>query len=65
MQIYNVTFIHEYWHITTTIEHDGRGAHWHDEAVEMAADWIMGTSGLDLTKYNFIDIDVEYAGEVV
>ena len=63
MFVYNVTFIHSCWHITTTVEvveYDND-----EDIIEMAADWIMGTSGLELSEYKFVDIDVEYAGEIV
>lgn len=65
MFVYNVTFIHPHWHITTTVEHSGDGAHWEDEVIELAEEWIYRTGGPDLIGHKFVDIDVEYAGEVV
>ena len=40
MFVYNVTFVHPYWHITTTVEHSGDGTDWEDEVIELAEDWI-------------------------
>ena len=63
MFVYNVTFVHPYWHITTTVEvveYDND-----EDIIELAEDWIYRTSGLELSGHKFVDIDVEYAGEVV
>ena len=60
MLLYNVTFIHAYWHITTTVEVADNIMH--DDVISVAKDWIHGTSGLDLDKYRFVDIEVDYAG---
>ena len=65
MFVYNVTFVHPDWHITTTVEHSGDGADWEDEVIELAEDWIYRTSGLELSGHKFLHIDVDYSGEVV
>lgn len=62
MFYYTVTFIHEYWHITTTVEVAEFTSE--DDIIEMAQDWIHGTSGLNLDNYRFVDIEVDYAGVV-
>lgn len=65
MELYSVTFINDYWHMTTTVEHDASSAHWREEVIEKAADWIRATSGLDLARFTFVDIDVDYEGLAV
>lgn len=67
METYNVTFVHPYWHITTTVEHPGAATMTdiREEVIELAEDWIYRTSGLELSGHKFVDIDVEYVGEVV
>lgn len=65
MEVYNVTFINDYWHITTTVEHDCSSAHWREEVIEKAAELIRVTSGLDLDRFTFVDIAVDYEGLAV
>jgi len=66
MFVYNVTFIHSYWHMTTTIESEydipsHNSEEW-DHIVQAASEWIHSTCGFDPIDYANVDIDVEYSG---
>lgn len=65
MFVYNVTFIHSYWHMTTTIESEFDITA-NDEAdthiAEAASEWIYSTCGFSPMDYANVDIEVEYEG---
>lgn len=58
MYIYNVTFITSDWHMSTTVVADS-----HDEAGEIAADFLMDSAGIDMYSFRALGIDTEYVGE--
>lgn len=62
LSVYNVTFFHNDWHLTTTIygvEGD------EDNIISNAYTFMLHGHGMDLDKYTFLSIDVEYVGEAL
>ena len=61
MFVYNVTFIHSDWCLSTTVE----SLYEDDEVVTDLAYLQIANTLTDISRYKLVDIDVEYAGEVV
>lgn len=60
--VYNVTFFHNDWHLTTTIynvEDD------EDTIISNAYAYMLNGHAMDLSKYIFTHIEVEYVGEAL
>lgn len=69
MFVYNVTFIHSYWHMTTTIESEHENPERDSDEwmylVEAASEFIHSTCSFSPIDYANVDVDVEYMGEDV
>lgn len=56
---YNVTFIADYFHVTTTVhvvENDDV------EAIEAAYAFLMNNLGMPMDQYKYVDIEADYVG---
>lgn len=62
MLVYNVTFFHNDWNLTTTI-YNVEGDE--DNIISNAYRFMLHGHAMDLTKYTFLSIDVEYVGEAL
>ena len=62
MLVYNVTFFHNDWNLTTTI-YNVEGDE--DIIISNAYRFMLHGHAMDLTKYTFLSIDVEYVGEAL
>lgn len=61
MFLYNVTFIHRDWCLSTTVE----SLYEDDEAITNLAYLQIANTLTDISRYKFVDIEVEYIGEDV
>lgn len=67
MFIYNVTFIHSYWNMSTTIHSEIENPVYDSEdwvhLVKAASEIIYSTCSFSPIEYADVDIEVEYVGE--